>query len=661
MRLKAVSGIILTLLVIGMLTLTFNIEPVKASGTIYIKADGSVDPPSAPIQRDGDVYTFTDNIYDEIVVERDDIVVDGAGYSLQGTGSGYGISLSDRSNVTIKNMQVKAFGYAISLSSSSDSNVTGNNLTNNQLGIWIGHSSNNTIYGNNITANYDQGIFLYYSPKNALFGNNITANGDTGVELHGSSNNTLFGNNLRANYDGGFELRGSSNNTLFGNTIRDHYYGIFMSSASNNIFYHNNFISNDRPAVLISGQSNLWDNGYPSGGNYWSNYRSTDLFSGPYQNITGCDGIGDTPYAEFGVLDNYPLIFPVNSPPTSPVAVFSVWSPSMPMRAGEALTFDASFSLPGWNATHAMPITEYRWDFGDGNTTSTVDLSVAHTYSHAKTYSVKLTVVDSEGLNSFYSKAVKVWMPTFISISTGSSSTFVGFAVDINGALYDIHGDGLENQTVVLFYTFSGANTWVPITSDTTDHLGNYYVKWIPPATGYFTIKAEWTGNSTHFGANNAVSLSSIPYQNKYVFSVESNSTVSSLAFNTTNRTLSFTVSGPSGTKGYVKVTVAKSLVENIADVKVYLDGNQLNYTVTSLDDSWLLHFTYLHSTHKVTISLSAISTPFIETPLGKVVLYGIPITAMVILIVLYVLKKKQRARVFEGSGNLYEPVKNAK
>ena len=41
------SGLMLTLLLIGMLTLAFSIEQVKASGTIYIRADGSIDPPHA--------------------------------------------------------------------------------------------------------------------------------------------------------------------------------------------------------------------------------------------------------------------------------------------------------------------------------------------------------------------------------------------------------------------------------------------------------------------------------------------------------------------------------------------------------------------------------------------------------------------------------------
>ena len=73
-------------LLIGMLVLVFNIKLVKASGTIYIRADGSIEPSTANITSvDNVTYTFTGNINDHIVVERDNIVVDGAGYSMKGT------------------------------------------------------------------------------------------------------------------------------------------------------------------------------------------------------------------------------------------------------------------------------------------------------------------------------------------------------------------------------------------------------------------------------------------------------------------------------------------------------------------------------------------------------------------------------------------------
>jgi hypothetical protein len=113
MKSKVIMVMVLTLLFTSMFTLTFNIQTVKASGTIYIKADGSVDPPTANItSTDNITYTFTNNNYDEIVVERDNIVVDGAYLTLQGKGAQYskGINLIGRSNVTIKNLASFSLG-----------------------------------------------------------------------------------------------------------------------------------------------------------------------------------------------------------------------------------------------------------------------------------------------------------------------------------------------------------------------------------------------------------------------------------------------------------------------------------------------------------------------------------------------------------------------
>ena len=53
----------------------------------------------------------------------------------------------------------------------------------------------------------------------------------------------------------------------------------------------------------------FWNSGYPIGGNYWSHLNVTDIYSGPYQNESGSDGIGDTPYVIDGSnQDNYPLM-----------------------------------------------------------------------------------------------------------------------------------------------------------------------------------------------------------------------------------------------------------------------------------------------------------------------------------------------------------------
>ena len=89
-------------------------------------------------------------------------------------------------------------------------------------------------------------------------------------------------------------------------------------------------------------------------------------------------------------------------------------------------------------------------------------------------------------------------------------------------------------------------------------------------------------------------------------FFVESNSTITELFFNSTSSELSFTVNGTAGTHGYVKITLSKKLVSNIQDIKAYIDGKQLNVAINSNEDSWLLNFTYTHSTHHVRVSLAS-------------------------------------------------------
>jgi hypothetical protein len=84
---EAFSTIILLLLLIGAFTLALKIQPVRADGTtIYINSDGSITPSAAPISTlDNVTYTFTDNITNAngIVIERDNILMEGAGYTLQ--------------------------------------------------------------------------------------------------------------------------------------------------------------------------------------------------------------------------------------------------------------------------------------------------------------------------------------------------------------------------------------------------------------------------------------------------------------------------------------------------------------------------------------------------------------------------------------------------
>ena len=89
-----------------------NDAKAQSVGSIIIDSDGSVIGTSS-IHRNGDVYTLIGNLSAGIQVQRSNIIIDGDGYTIQGT-SGYeiGVFLSNNvgqdpsrsliSNVTIK-------------------------------------------------------------------------------------------------------------------------------------------------------------------------------------------------------------------------------------------------------------------------------------------------------------------------------------------------------------------------------------------------------------------------------------------------------------------------------------------------------------------------------------------------------------------------------
>jgi parallel beta-helix repeat protein len=318
--------------------MTGLIRAAKAeNGTIAINADGSISPSSAPIYTaDNITYTLTGNITaatDGIVIERNNIVLNGAGYTVSGSGSGDGITLTNISNVTINNMIIKNFGWGVYLWSPFDCTLSGNTVTaNNDNGIMLNNSPGNTLFGNNTLSgnnvvNDGYGIFLYASSNCTLSGNTVTANNAESIYLQSSSdctlsgntvannefgiylysscdNNTLSGNNVKANKYDGITLDSScDHNTLSGNTVTaNNGYGIVLTNSSGNTIFYNNFVSN-KDQTYTDGLANKWDNG--SVGNYWSDYMAR------YPNAVQVDssGVWNTPYViDANNTDHYPLM-----------------------------------------------------------------------------------------------------------------------------------------------------------------------------------------------------------------------------------------------------------------------------------------------------------------------------------------------------------------
>ena len=178
-----------------------------------------------------------------------------------------GVSLIHTNNVTLRNIEVQNFGD----------------------GIYMGNCNNSVLINNIVLGNKDEGINI--DCPELMYGD---------FPEQGESHSNLFTGNVVSDNRIGIRNNGRSL-ALIGNTISNNsIYGIDIPGASTgSTIYHNNFINNTRQAV--GGVGVRWDNGYPSGGNYWDSYAGKD---------SDADGIGDTPYLVDGRYDRYPLMIP---------------------------------------------------------------------------------------------------------------------------------------------------------------------------------------------------------------------------------------------------------------------------------------------------------------------------------------------------------------
>ncbi len=199
------------------------------------------------------------------------------------------------------------------MSSSNNNTLTFNTVLSNQVGITCYSGTYNIISHNTISDNSNDGVLIQYSNHNMFMNNTIHSNNKNGIHLFSTSN---------------------SNNTITNNTISNNGNdGINTSSYSSfNTIFHNNIIDNIRQAYDRA--TNIWDDGYPSGGNYWSDFD--DPSEGAYDNNS--DGIVDLPYGILGGSnqDLYPLAHP--------------WGPSIPTIV--YVDDDYTNSTPGWQYDH---------------------------------------------------------------------------------------------------------------------------------------------------------------------------------------------------------------------------------------------------------------------------------------------------------------------
>ena len=332
---------------------------------IYIRSNGTVEPSSAPVQRLGNTYILTRNLIAESIIEvqRDNVIIDGSGHTIQGTAP-YGITVLGRSNITIKNFNLNGFNTGISIRYSCNVLITASNFSGNEFGIALHFAVNNTIVENFMSEN-GAGILAYTDCDfNRIMRNQLVHNRRTGIWFESGEThefNSIVQNNISSNSQGGIMCRSAIKTLCVGNIFEDNGYGAtdkvdgyfavrgngISISSSNNTFVHNNFINNyGQVGYTSKANNNTWDNG--AEGNYWSNYEGADNDS---------DGIGDTPYlVNSNAQDNYPIMAPIDilavQLPPLPVASVITIPPIPPI---EYSTYNSPSSSSTQNPSSTPP------------------------------------------------------------------------------------------------------------------------------------------------------------------------------------------------------------------------------------------------------------------------------------------------------------------
>ncbi len=277
------------------------------------------------VSENGTVYVFNGTYYENVIINktihligenRNNTIIDGNNYGDVIYVTSDFVCINGFSIRHSGNTSIPTYDGGIDLCANY-SIIENNFIYNNLDGIYLRNDvHHDSIISNIFDTNYRCGINSQQSHCNIFDGNEIY-NHFKGIFMSFSSNNTISNNTINSSSDIGIDIRWNSyNNKVIGNTVSFTMELKGLSISEGNVVFHNNLHDNIYNA---DGRGNdVWDDGYPSGGNYWDDYDGVDLYYGPNQDIPGSDGIGDTPYTNFlfgDAVDYYPLMQPWNGTP----------------------------------------------------------------------------------------------------------------------------------------------------------------------------------------------------------------------------------------------------------------------------------------------------------------------------------------------------------
>lgn len=217
-------------------------------------------------------------------------------------------------NVIIRGSTL-SWGPGIDLASSLNVTLERNRFLNNGYGIGMGGVKNATIVGNTFTGGGSWGGMGASHVDGLRIVGNVFAPNCDGASIGNSSDVYIQGNTFRVQGNCYFEGNGltvaySDRVTISENTFATDKRAVGLIGSIDVHVYRNAFTTKQPPLASDDyGPENQWDDGYPSGGNRWWDYRGPDRMKGPGQDEPGSDGIGDVPYRiDDDSLDRYPVV-----------------------------------------------------------------------------------------------------------------------------------------------------------------------------------------------------------------------------------------------------------------------------------------------------------------------------------------------------------------
>jgi len=222
----------------------------------------------------------------------------------------------ERSTVSMNNA-------ALFVESSTNTTISDNLFaSNNNWGIRLSDATSAVVSRNRLQNSY--GLDLGNVANAVIQGNQISDSRSDGLTLDSVVNVRVEGNWISNSSRYGIAVSAANGLNITANTVIYNAVGILLGSSLNGpaiyntIVYHNNFVYNTRDqGEYYSGVVLKMDNGYPSGGNYWSDYTGVDKCSGVNQDVCPQpDGIGDTPYIQLLTMC-YPTCYGNPRPPVA--------------------------------------------------------------------------------------------------------------------------------------------------------------------------------------------------------------------------------------------------------------------------------------------------------------------------------------------------------